>query len=249
MIETSEPLSATTMLKQTQPTTTTTTTSSKICKSHSVDSMCKQDQEQVSTTTTPKYETQKSAIVTIRNNKSNTSNGIIIQSEATTAPTSTTTATTNGRFTNFRPAGLRKKVADSKYQSSFITRSSIGGGVQSSTNNSKPLVVTERVNKLNKLKKQTAHSSYDLKSLVSSTPTSTSISMAAAAADRKSSASATIGNDESRRSGDPRVAERAPPLSLMQKLLLDEQKIYSDPSDNHKRRTVVLVRPKSSNGV
>jgi hypothetical protein len=39
-----------------------------------------------------------------------------------------------------------------------------------------------------------------------------------------------------------------PPLSLMQKLLLDEQSIYSDPNDNYKRRTIVLIRPKS-NGV
>ena len=44
------------------------------------------------------------------------------------------------------------------------------------------------------------------------------------------------------------ITDRPPPLSLMQKLLLDEQSIYSDPNDNYKRRTIVLVRPKP-NGV
>lgn len=208
----------------------------KISKSHSVDSMCSQQQHQiVETSTTPSsyYDARKSSALVASKTGS--------QLNGNPDRPVTEIATTNGggggggRFINFRPAGLRKKVADSKNQPTNATTTT-------TTTGSKP-AANDRNNKLNRLKKQTAQSSYDLKAL-SSTPTSISSS------ERKSVGGVSMfggGGANMSGGGDAATAggERAPPLSLMQKLLLDEQKIYSDPNDNYKRRTVVLVRPKT----
>lgn len=206
----------------------------KISKSHSVDSMCSQQQHQIETSTTPSsyYDARKSSALVASKTGSQINGNL--DRPVTEIPTTNGGGGGGGRFINFRPAGLRKKVADSKNQPTNATTTTTTG--------SKP-VTNDRNNKLNRLKKQTAQSSYDLKAL-SSTPTSISSS------ERKSVGGVSMfgGAGPNMSGGDVAAAagsERAPPLSLMQKLLLDEQKIYSDPNDNYKRRTVVLVRPKT----